>query len=243
MWNRAIGYSMAVTEATTNSARFAARPLAEGGTAVEVWTQSDRRFAPLDIEGCPALVVVSAHPDDETLGLGATASALGGGGITVQVMAVTDGEAAYPEDASGRSQLAETVGKNSSPQRPDWPGETDIPRVPDGEVTAQRGAAGRRVGGDPGRIPRRAPGVLRRGGATVTPTTRRPAGPPRPRREAPLRCSSSTRYGCGTGPSRRSGRAVGHRARPPLRARDVAAKSAAMQCFSSQLQRGDGPPL
>ena len=32
-------------------------------------------------------------------------------------------------------------------------------------------------------------------------------------------------------------------ARAPLTARDVAAKSAALECFSSQLQRGDGPPL
>jgi hypothetical protein len=31
--------------------------------------------------------------------------------------------------------------------------------------------------------------------------------------------------------------------RAPLTARDVAAKSAALECFSSQLQRGHGPPL
>ena len=97
-----------MTEPISNCARFAARPLAGGGTPVEIWTRSDRRFTPLNIDDCPALLLVAAHPDDETLGLGATASALAERGISVQVVAVTDGEAAYPEDAGGRTELAET---------------------------------------------------------------------------------------------------------------------------------------
>ena len=126
-----------MTEPISNCARFAAQPLAGGGTPVEMWTRSDRRFAPLNIEHCPALLLVAAHPDDETLGLGATASALAERGISVQVVAVTDGEAAYPEDAGGRTQLAETrrdetlaAAARLGLARPIFLG------IPDGEVTA-----------------------------------------------------------------------------------------------------------
>lgn len=82
--------------AGANLGRFAARPVAEGGTPVGAWTAWDRRFDELDLAACPALVVVAPHPDDETLGLGATMATLAARGIGVDVVCVSDGGAAYP---------------------------------------------------------------------------------------------------------------------------------------------------
>ena len=42
------------------------------------------------------LIVVAAHPDDETLGIGATIAQLAASGIGVQVVSVSDGGAALP---------------------------------------------------------------------------------------------------------------------------------------------------
>lgn len=102
----ATGYPETVTEPPSNCARLAAQPLAEGGTPVELWNEWGRKFLPLDIDHCPALLLVAAHPDDETLGLGATAAMLTERGAPVQLVSVTDGEAAYPDDPGGRARLA-----------------------------------------------------------------------------------------------------------------------------------------
>ena len=119
-----------MTEPSTNGARLAARPIAEGGTPVEAWTQWQRQFPALEIGDCPALVLVAAHPDDETLGLGATATMLSARGVTVQVVAVTDGEAAYPDD-DGRTQLAQAAaGRAGRRNRAARPTEADIPTRP-----------------------------------------------------------------------------------------------------------------
>lgn len=88
----------------SNGARFAARPLAEGGTSITEWLASDRP-PPLDLGDCPGLVVVAPHPDDETLGLGGTIAELIARGIDVLVVSVSDGGAAYP-DISRFDQLA-----------------------------------------------------------------------------------------------------------------------------------------
>ena len=233
-----------MTEPISNCARFAAQPLAGGGTPVEMWTRSDRRFAPLNIEHCPALLLVAAHPDDETLGLGATASALAGRGVSVQVVAVTDGEAAYPEEAGGRTQLASTrrdelvaAAARLGLARPIFLG------IPDGEVTANED-----------RLQVELEAILAESapGTWCAATWR---GDGHPDHEATGRAAAA---------ASRSVPSVfleypiwmWHWALPddpavpwdtaqraPLTARDVAAKSAALECFSSQLQRGDGPPL
>lgn len=82
--------------AGSNLDRFAARPVADGGTPVAAWTAWDRRFDALDPAGCPWLVVVAPHPDDETLGLGATMATLVAAGIGVDVVCVSDGGGAFP---------------------------------------------------------------------------------------------------------------------------------------------------
>ena len=51
---------------------------------------------PLDLAGCPRLVVIAPHPDDETLGLGATTAQLVASGVDVRVVSVSDGGAAHP---------------------------------------------------------------------------------------------------------------------------------------------------
>lgn len=83
-----------------NAARFALRPLTCGGTPSHAWTTWGRTFGELDLTKCPALVVVAPHPDDETLGFGATATLLAEQGIDVRVVSVSDGGAAQGDLAS-----------------------------------------------------------------------------------------------------------------------------------------------
>lgn len=88
----------------SNCDRFAAAPLAEGGTTVAQW--AGLALPAGDLSQCPGMVIVAAHPDDETLGLGATAAQLSAAGVEVQVVSVTDGGAAYPGlSAEERSRL------------------------------------------------------------------------------------------------------------------------------------------
>lgn len=79
-----------------NTARFAARPLPGGGTPTAVWLNAERDLPELDIRVCPEIVVVAAHPDDETLGFGATAAMLSELGVRVLVVSATDGGASHP---------------------------------------------------------------------------------------------------------------------------------------------------
>ena len=93
----------------SNAGRFAARPIAGGGTAADTWRAADLTVPELGWEHCPALVVVAPHPDDETLGLGGTIAATADRGIPVRVISVTDGDAAHPEaTAAERRALAHT---------------------------------------------------------------------------------------------------------------------------------------
>lgn len=82
----------------SNCAKFAAKPLTRGGTPVPVWLAAldSHPLPPLDLGACPGLVVVAPHPDDETLGLGATTAQLVASGVDVQVVSVSDGGAARP---------------------------------------------------------------------------------------------------------------------------------------------------
>lgn len=77
----------------TNGPRFAARPLTVGGTPAQAWIDYLAEAPELDLAGCTEIVVVAAHPDDETLGFGASAATLAGRGVRVQVVSVSDGGA------------------------------------------------------------------------------------------------------------------------------------------------------
>ncbi|HKV18950.1 MAG TPA: PIG-L family deacetylase [Mycobacterium sp.] len=233
-----------MSESSSNSARLAARPLVEGGTPVEMWTRWGRRFPALTIEHCPALLLVAAHPDDETLGLGATAAALADRGVNVQVVAVTDGEAAYPEDPAGRTALAserreELVAAMARLRlpRPIFLG------IPDGEVTANED-----------RLELELEALLAESppGTWCAATWR---GDGHPDHEATGRAAAAASLDV---PSVFIEYPIWmwHWALPddpdvpwervrrvPVTTHDEAAKAEALQCFSSQLRREAGPPL
>ncbi len=81
----------------SNANRFAARPIAEGGTSSEAWLDwLDTRPA-LDLSACTSLTVVAPHPDDETFGFGGAAAVLRSRSIDVRLVSVTDGGGAFPD--------------------------------------------------------------------------------------------------------------------------------------------------
>jgi LmbE family N-acetylglucosaminyl deacetylase len=87
-------------------ARFAATPVTDGGTPVEAWTGWHHHVAPLNLDDCPGMTIIAPHPDDETLGLGATMAMLRAARVDVQVVSVTDGGAGYPGlSAAARAEL------------------------------------------------------------------------------------------------------------------------------------------
>ena len=70
----------------------------------EVWAS---RLAVLDV-WCPSsapMVVIAPHPDDEILGVGGLIAAQRSRGVDVTVVAVTDGENAYPDAAHESTRL------------------------------------------------------------------------------------------------------------------------------------------
>lgn len=68
------------------------------GTSVEQWRAAlaEQRIDEVDLDGVDELVVVSAHPDDETLAAGGLIATAAGRGIAVHVIIVTDGSASHP---------------------------------------------------------------------------------------------------------------------------------------------------
>ncbi len=82
--------------AVDNTARMAACPLADGGTPEQIWSAAGLSLPDLDMRDCAELVLVGAHPDDETLGFGAAAAWLAEAGVPVQIVSASDGGAAFP---------------------------------------------------------------------------------------------------------------------------------------------------
>ncbi|HKH87441.1 MAG TPA: PIG-L family deacetylase [Acidimicrobiales bacterium] len=80
------------------------------GTAESTWSAAvDVTSAPEMSWGTPGrVVVVAPHPDDEVLGCGGLIRQLAAAGHSIEVVAVTDGEAAYGGDATARRRLAAT---------------------------------------------------------------------------------------------------------------------------------------
>jgi len=65
--------------------------------AEEEWIAALSELPLWEPSSCPT-VILSPHPDDETLGVGGLLSALSSRGVDVRVIAVTDGENAYDGD-------------------------------------------------------------------------------------------------------------------------------------------------
>jgi LmbE family N-acetylglucosaminyl deacetylase len=74
-------------------------PLIVGdGTPESEWEEAAvlGTVAPLDVRSCTNAVVLSPHPDDETLGIGGLMSSLIMADVPVTIIAATDGEASHP---------------------------------------------------------------------------------------------------------------------------------------------------
>jgi LmbE family N-acetylglucosaminyl deacetylase len=92
-----------------NCARFAACPLTEAGTPTDDWLDALTAVPALDLSGFRRVVVVAAHPDDETFGFGAASATLAARGLDVQVVVASDGAAAQPGLSAAESrELAAT---------------------------------------------------------------------------------------------------------------------------------------
>lgn len=117
--------------------RLADASVPGGGTPASRWHGWQDRVPALDLATCPGLVVVGAHPDDETLGLGGLIASLTEAGVPVDIVTASDGAGAYPGLSAldrtklkrvRRAELAEAarvLGTNA-------PVNLD---VPDGEVS------------------------------------------------------------------------------------------------------------
>jgi LmbE family N-acetylglucosaminyl deacetylase len=72
------------------------------GTGERIWQQDGwpAGARPLTLDGCARLIVVAAHPDDESLGAGGLISASAARGLPVTVLVATNGEASHPNSPS-----------------------------------------------------------------------------------------------------------------------------------------------
>ena len=68
------------------------------GTAEIVWTAAlaERRLAPIDLD-VDRVIVMAAHPDDESLGAAGLLATDAARGIAIDLVVVTDGEGSHPE--------------------------------------------------------------------------------------------------------------------------------------------------
>lgn len=98
----------------SNTARFAQTPILDGGTPTAEWLRWRHDFPPLPLDSCPGLVVVAPHPDDETLGFGATAGTAAALGIDVHLVVATDGGAAHPGLTAPEQVQLEATRRNES---------------------------------------------------------------------------------------------------------------------------------
>jgi len=81
---------------------------AVAGTAAAVWSAWGRlsSLPELTMDSITRLVVVAAHPDDETLGAGGLIAEAGARGVPVLVIVVTDGAASHPNSPITDGDLA-----------------------------------------------------------------------------------------------------------------------------------------
>ncbi|WP_066461371.1 PIG-L family deacetylase [Sanguibacter suarezii] len=83
----------------------------DAGTSEDVWRQSDvtGNLPLLDDQAIDALLVVAAHPDDESLGAAGLVARCAARGIPVSVLVLTDGEGSHPDSPTWSSTALATV--------------------------------------------------------------------------------------------------------------------------------------
>jgi LmbE family N-acetylglucosaminyl deacetylase len=115
-----------------------------GGTSETDWSASDRlaHLPVLDLAGCPHVLVVAPHPDDEVLGAGGALVELQALGADVAVLALTDGEASHPRASIDPSALAQRRAAESKLAMRELLGGASIERLrlPDGELAGHEDA-------------------------------------------------------------------------------------------------------
>ncbi len=106
------------------------------GTPRRCW-DADERLASLPtltLRGVTSLVIVSAHPDDETLGCGGLIVRASDAGIPIRIVAVTDGSASHPRSSTvpgedmahlRSAELREAVGYLATAATISWLGFPD----------------------------------------------------------------------------------------------------------------------
>lgn len=73
------------------------------GTRASAWEAAIAALPPIDFTSVTEVVVVAAHPDDESLGAGGLISEFAARGIPVRVIIVTDGAASHPRSPTTSS--------------------------------------------------------------------------------------------------------------------------------------------
>lgn len=83
----------------------------EAGTSEDVWASDDRlrTVRHLDANAIDHLIVVSAHPDDETLGAAGLMQRVSAAGGRVTVIVATDGEASHPHSTTHTAADLRTI--------------------------------------------------------------------------------------------------------------------------------------
>lgn len=112
----------------------------EAGTSAAVWDADPRtgNRPALDIRTATELLVVAAHPDDETLGAGGLIAHAAGLGVPVRVVCVTDGSASHPDDPGIAVRRAEELEAAVRVLAPD--AAVELLDFPDGQVREHRAA-------------------------------------------------------------------------------------------------------
>lgn len=91
------------------------------------------------------MLVVTAHPDDETLGAGATLAQLAMDDVHVHVLSLTAGEAAYGARASDRATLADRRRDEFAAATAALGVRGEVLDLPDGRIAAHAARAVREV--------------------------------------------------------------------------------------------------